>query len=123
MFTLNFDFNCTIFVPPPAPSAPMITEAFNTSSTSIRINWTAPLSPNGIIRQYIVTYINSEGSSASDMMMTSETTAELTGLMIFTNYNISVRAVTVELGDPSETVTVTTDEDCELYTGTGVCTV
>ena len=42
------------------------------------------------------------------------TMAELTGLMIFTNYSVSVQAETTELGDPSETITVTTDEDCEF---------
>ena len=42
------------------------------------------------------------------------TMAELTGLMIFTNYSISIQAETVERGDPSETVTVATDEDREL---------
>ena len=93
-------------------------DAFNTSSTSIRVTWTPPLFRNGIIRQYIITYyITSDGPSASDSMMIvmgDATMAEVTGLMIFTNYSISIVAETVDLGDPSETVTVTTDEDCEF---------
>ena len=39
------------------------------------------------------------------------TMTELTNLMIFTRYNISIRAVTVEAGEPSVVVAVTTDED------------
>jgi hypothetical protein len=96
----------------------MIMDAFNTSSTSIRITWTPPLFPNGIIQQYIITYyITSAGPSASDstmVVMGDVTMAELTDLMIFTTYSISVVAETVDSGDPSETVTVTTDEDREF---------
>ena len=96
----------------------MIIEAFNTSSTSISVTWTAPLSPNGIIRQYIVSYVSSDGSCDGVKMLPATdgdaTMATLTDLMIFTSYNISVRAVTVDLGDPSELVVVTTDEDCEF---------
>lgn len=51
------------------------------------------------------------------IVMGDATMTELTGLMIFTNYSISVQAETVEPGDPSETITVTTDEDCEFYVG------
>ena len=43
------------------------------------------------------------------------TTTELTGLMTFTTYNISVAAETVQRGDPSDTVTVTTDEDSKSF--------
>ena len=96
----------------------MIMGALNTSSTSILVIWTPPLFPNGIIRRYIITYyITREGSGASDSMTTvmgDATMAEVTDLMIFTNYSISVQAETVECGDPSETITVTTDEDCEF---------
>ena len=106
------------FCLPLAPSAPMIMDAFNTSSTSVRVTWTPPLFRNGIIRRYIITYyITRDGSSTSDsvmIIMGDATMADVTGLMIFTNYSISVVAETVELGDPSETVTVTTDEDCEF---------
>ena len=113
---LSYDFG--IFCLPPAPSAPVIMDAVNTSSTSIRVTWAPPLFRNGIIRQYIITYyITSEGPSASDSMavaMSDATMAEVIGLMIFTNYSISVMAETVEPGDPSETVTVTTDEDREF---------
>ena len=95
----------------------MIIEAINTSSTSIRIIWAPPLFPNGNIRRYVITYyITSEGPSNSESMtidMGDATMAELPNLMIFTRYNISIRAETIEPGESSETV-VTTDEDCEF---------
>ena len=46
--------------------------------------------------------------------MGDATVAELPNLMIFTSYNISIRAETVEPGENSETVIVTTDENCEF---------
>ena len=46
--------------------------------------------------------------------MGDATMAELPSLMIFTSYNISIQAETVEPGESSETVVVTTDEDCEF---------
>ena len=68
--------------------------------------------PNGNIRRYIVSY---QPASGSNQVMTETVDSEvnmteLTGLMIFTTYNVSVQAETVELGDPSEVVSVTTDE-------------
>ena len=76
--------------------------------------------PNGNIRQYHITYYRTASADPSQDMLQNmtdgkTTTTELTGLMIFTTYNISIQAMTVELGDPSETVTVTTDEDCECF--------
>ena len=48
------------------------------------------------------------------VVMGGATMADLTSLMIFTTYDVIVQAETVERGDPSEIVMVTTDEDCEL---------
>ena len=41
----------------------------------------------------------------------NSTVIELTGLNIYTNYTITITAETVSLGDPSDPVTVLTDED------------
>ncbi len=69
--------------------------------------------PNGMIRRYDVTYYRS-AIGLSDMQqdtVTSATTAELSGLDIFTSYTIFVEAFTVALGARSDNVTGMTSED------------
>ena len=77
--------------------------------------------PNGIVDFYHITYQPSDdydSSSAETERVDGQfNMAKIYGLLIFTTYNVSVRAETVEIGDPSNIVSVTTDEDSKfLYT-------
>ena len=87
----------------------------NTSSTSLRISWLPPPveDQNGIITAYNITYVTNGESEIMNSTSGSAQFIELTGLLKFRTYNISVAASTrVGIG-PSETVTVTTDTDGE----------
>ena len=101
--------------PCPAPSRPLNVMAAAASSTSISVQWDPPLIFNGIIRNYEITYYRtSVGISDSQTYNTMEGVAmatNVTGLEIYTNYTLFVRARTVALGNESETVTVVTEED------------
>ena len=95
-----------------APSAPLNVAASNTSSTSVRVTWDRPDTPRGIIRNYTVSYRQTDSSvSMSSSTGDESREIELTGLDIYTNYTITVTAETVSPGDPSDPVTVFTDED------------
>ena len=87
----------------------------NTSSTSLRISWLPPPvdGQNGIITAYNITYVTAGESEMMDSTLGSTQFIELTGLMKFRTYNISVAASTSIGIGPSETVTVTTDTDGE----------
>ena len=86
--------------------------AYNTSSTSIMVTWQSPLTPNGMIRGYQVNYFVTGGNGATSVVDTNVTDSTvLTGLSIYTNYTIFVRAKTVTLGDNSISVMVSTNED------------
>ena len=69
--------------------------------------------PNGIIRHYSVSYYRSAVglSDVHQVTVTSGTTAELSGLDIFTSYTIFVEAVTVAVGGMSDRVITVTTED------------
>ena len=91
----------------------------NTSSTSLRISWLPPPvdGQNGIITAYNITYVTAGESEMIDSTLGSTHVQfiELTELMKFRTYNISVAASTSVGIGPSETVTVTTDTDGECY--------
>lgn len=98
-----------------APSPPIITMAYNTTSTSIRVKWDPPLYSNGIIRSYQITYY--EIASITDPSViasfrtlnvnASERSYELVGFRLFTTCIISIQGWTIKLGEAS-TVTVKT---------------
>ena len=97
----------------PAPSAaPVNVTGMNTSSTSLRISWLPPPveDQNGIIIAYNITYVTAK---MIDSTCGSVQFIELTGLLKFSTYNISVAASTSVGIGPSESVTVSTDTDGE----------
>ena len=80
------------------------------------ITWMPPMTPNGIIRSYRVQY--NEIDTRDDNFDTTDnmTTSLIIGMLEkFTTYEVQVFATTVEEGNGSEIVTVTTDEDSELH--------
>ena len=101
-----------------APSTPLNIRAFNTSSTSLRIEWNPPANPNGIIRGYLITYYKtaSVGNNNSPAVMTQDVVGnvisfELMDLEIYTTYSISIQGRTILLGEASTIVNATTEED------------
>ena len=104
---IRYLLNCS------APSAPLNVMAYNTSSTSIMVTWQPPLSPNGIIRSYQVSYLANGGTSLVTNDTGVVTSTLLTGLSIYTTYTIFVKARTITLGNNSTTIIVSTDEYCK----------
>ena len=99
-----------------APSAPLNVTAYNVSSTSIMVTWMPPMTPNGIIRSYRVQY-NEIGTLDDNFDTTNNMTTSLIIRMLekFTTYEVQVFATTVEEGNGSEIIIVTTNEDSELH--------
>ena len=92
--------------------------AFNTSSSSVRVTWDRPETPNGIISDYEISYYPTDvgaGSSMSTSTGNNSEVTDLTELDIYTSYTIIVAAVTITQGDPSTSVSVFTDEDGKWY--------
>ena len=87
----------------------------NTSSTSLNISWSPPpeQDQNGVITAYNITYVTSGGNIMVDSTSGSTLSIELSGLLRFRNYNISVAASTSIGVGPNVFITVTTDTDGE----------
>ena len=85
-----------------------------TSSSSANVSWSAPETPNGVVRLYRVGYYRTEeglGDTEAQQVNTTSTNAELSGLNFYTNYTIVVQAFTVAFGPTSDAITVLTGED------------
>ena len=97
-------FNYTL-----APNPPQNVGASVINSTTVEVTWDPPSITNGILRYYTVVY----GSSDDMEMMevnSSDVTVLVSGLDPFTNYTFYVLAITVAPSEPSDSVTVRTDE-------------
>ncbi len=98
-----------------APRAtPVNLSGMNTSSTSILISW-EPLrvdDRNGVILGYNVTYMSSD----NDLVHTTtiDTMISITGLLVYTNYTVSVAAYTSIGSGPFDSIVVTTDSEREF---------
>ena len=79
--------------------APLNLVAMPTNAT-VTVSWMAPQDPNGIIVTYSV-ILEDESSSEVDRMNASigMLSVEFSGLVPFSNYTVSVRALTGESGD------------------------
>ena len=98
------------------PSAPpTFVQGYNTSSTSIFVNWeeVPQDDQNGVILSYTVTYRGLPGGYKQIQNVTAPaTTATLKGLSEYTNYSITVFASTIKGGgNKSVPIVVITDED------------
>ena len=96
-----------------APSAPLNVTARNVSSTSILVTWDPPMIPNGIVRSYRVMFTRMDDSFVDNVNI-NNTSVVIDMLEKFATYQVQVFAFTVDEGDGSDIVTVTTDEDSEL---------
>ena len=96
---------------------PTLAKVFNTSSTSIKVNWN-PIPHDyihGVLSGYVVLYraMNESQDMYKDREVgSSRSSLELTGLWKYTNYGIRVLGFTrVGWGVISPEVVVQTDED------------
>ena len=96
-------------------AAPGNVRRFNTTSTSIVVEWdkVPPANQNGVILSYTVTYkALPNGSEKTHKVTVPTTLATLTGLNEYTNYSITVFASTLKGGGiASAPIFVVTDED------------
>ncbi len=78
----------------------------------ISLTWTAPSSPNGIIRDYQITIFPTGDIADVTTVNTGSSALEfnITGLAAFTNYSVSISAITVERGESSHSIVVRTNE-------------
>ena len=103
-----------------APDAvPVITESVSPTSTSLRISWSAPAVEkcNGILIDYVVCYTTDPELPMDMWQKTSAPSTDiiLTGLSIFTEYNVSVAAATMAGSGPFDSVTVQTLNDSKQF--------
>ena len=106
-----------LFISSPVASAPTITSLEQTSSTTVRVEWSQP--PGGAeVTGYVVHYI-SGGSIRSEAVSSSSTSTTISGLTVGHTYTISVEALSQHLYGVSEDRTITTGEEnmftCDRY--------
>ena len=95
------------------PSPPIGLKAFSITSVSMTLSWQTPRDLNGIIRGYQVSYTPHGESECLHDVDGDTTSTELTYLKPHTEYTLLVRAKTVDYGDYSSLVIVSTKEDGE----------
>ena len=94
------------------PSHPQNVKVQAMSSVSIRVTWDEPAIPNGIIKEYIISYGISKDYQPLDKTVTGKTMERLLlGLDKFTTYFIKVRGKTSKMGNASKILNATTYED------------
>ena len=76
------------------------------------MTWDEPAFPNGIIKEYIISYGTSKDYQGYEQTVTGNTMERvLDGLDKFTTYFIKVRGKTSKMGNASKTLNATTFED------------
>ena len=103
-------------------TSPVNCEAIAIDSTTIRITWSPPVMPNGIITNYNVSYVPGQSLSTADYSIdgnvsvaigNNDTTYNVSNLRVATNYSIAIAAHTMVGIGPysSDNCTVQTMED------------
>ena len=99
------------------PSAPTITSATSAVFSQIELVWTAPEMPNGIIRDYQISYHETKLGPDSAIVLTTGSSGlefTITGLTAaFTSYSVTVAAITIAPGNESAVVVIRTNENGE----------
>ena len=80
------------------------------NSTSVTINWTPPVKPNGVIIEYQLQCFGGN-QEYRWTVKGPQTTTTLSGLLPYTNYSCSITAHTSVGGGPAVISVVTTHED------------
>ena len=82
------------------------------SSTSITVSWSAPVVPNGVITEYQL-QCSVRGQTVSHIVMGSQTTTTLSGLLPYTSYSCRITAHTNAGRGPAATTSIITRQDGE----------
>ncbi|XP_055078550.1 phosphatidylinositol phosphatase PTPRQ [Periophthalmus magnuspinnatus] len=88
-------------------SPPVLLSTRNLSSSSIAVVWQRPLEANGEITEYTLTL---SGPGGTNTTFTTETSYELTNLLPYTAYNLSITAATRKGNGPALMLHLHTDE-------------
>ena len=114
---IQWFINAILWLVEPSAS-PANIQGHTTSSTSIWVDWDiVPVADqNGIVLTYTVTYMAlPDKTPQSIVLIAAITQANLTGLMKYRNYSITVFASTAKGdGNVSEPIIVITDEDSKF---------
>ena len=81
------------------------------NSTSIRLSWTRPATPNGVITNYSLVYHITDDDSIPTTLSIDDITTTIDDLNEYTNYTFAISAVTSVGSGPEAMVTAITDED------------
>ena len=104
------------------PSSPLNLTVTNKTSTSLTAEWSPPLTPNGVILSYQVSYVGLESVNpvphsfeTNSTLNTNGTTqtVEVAGLSPYSLYSLSVKAFTSAGGGEETRVTFRTEENCK----------
>lgn len=104
--SLFFVFVCFFLVPSDSPRNFV---ASAVSPTSIQLSWERPLTPNGEITNYTITYTTDDGTPAIPIT-TVNTTHAVGALNEYTNYTFSITSSTSAGSGPAATDTTITQE-------------
>ena len=119
---IGFTLVTVMFTHTTDPSSPLNLMINNKMSTSLTVEWSPPLTPNGVILSYQVSYVGLESVNPvpdsferNSTLNTNGTTqtVEVTGLSPYSQYSLSVKAFTSAGGGEETTVSFRTEEDCE----------
>ena len=94
------------------PSHPRDVNMTVISSVAIHVKWKEPAQPNGVIKDYVISYGTSKDSLLSESPVTGNTFERtIDSLRKFTTYYITVRGRTTKPGNASRVLNATTFED------------
>ena len=98
------------------PSAPLNVTYENLTATSIRVSWSTPAEPNGIIDNYTIEYTDLSTNEMLSIDSITSTFVNITGLMEYQQYTIVVYAYTDKgRGNGSDPLVVLTAEHCKEH--------
>ena len=111
MFSLEHNTNRIFFVAPVLPPGNVVVKIL--SPQQVFVSWTPPErnTRNGLIRMYVINITRIDSNEES--FETSANTNITVPVLPFRRYQISVAAVTVEIGPFSNDIAVETPEDGE----------
>lgn len=110
-FTCIINCLCFNFVVP--TSSPVLLNGVADNSRAIRLSWSPPEEPNGVVREYKVTVTETNTGNIFNYISFS-TSIEVTSLHPSYTYQCSVAAFTIGLGPYSVLFTLTTPEDGKM---------
>ena len=107
---LSFVILSSLYCVVPSASPENLTGMFS-SATSLLISWFPPpeQDQNGVIMGYNISYFEVDNSDIVTYTSTEETMINITGLMVYTEYNVSVAAYTSIGTGPFDSIIERTD--------------